>query len=142
MGADSPYHSLPNTNPPPQLQCLAVLGTNLSQTYARVKHIHKDEPMDSSGNPGRMANTKLFIPSLQLERQTQRGTATCPKFTQQVGSKHESRNPLLSNAPGCLQESRTHCGLRPRAKETGTREAKPEPPSCLGAPRLRRTQRE
>ena len=26
-----------------------------------------------------MANTKLFIPSLQLERQTQRGTAICPK---------------------------------------------------------------
>lgn len=47
-----------------------------------------------------------------------------PKVTQHVGSRHERRNPLLSNAPGCRQESRARCGLRPRAKETGTREAK------------------
>lgn len=47
-----------------------------------------------------------------------------PKVPQQVGSRHGSSNPLLSNAPGCPQESRARCGLRPRAKETGTRGAK------------------
>lgn len=55
-----------------------------------------------------------------------------PKVTQQIGIRHGNINPLLSNAPGCLQKSKIPYGLR--AGEQELQRLKPEAlPFCPGA---------